>query len=518
MVEQRNDASSGVAIRRKIADSSNLASVQDLDRLRRCASNPSSRSVEEYEGSQQYQGNSKLRETLSGQGRLGREWQEVADRHALLNMQAPGDLGENHKLYAESVLEDREAQQNDFEKEEAHQDMRYPCSSEDEVQNIDGDEVSPDLEDTSPSPTRPVHSLSRPSSIPSTEQLEYSPAESEHETEEQVQIYLAERRASPRTVSISEFLSSKDGILGIAPSSRFLHNSTNSPQSSNALSATRQVQARRTPPKTPYPPGAYFSGAPRYAGMETTLSRASPSSPSAIPADVTIATVDHSALDKSKSRLFGLPGSYAASPFPHPKRTKAPIFSNPNNPNRESGGEIDKYNNETEVKKVASQSRGDLQAARTEGQRQSHCSSALSPSKKISRLSPFKRLSPPAPRLLDPLAIYSMSCHPVSPPTNLNAQVSLQSPSTPEKNPHNNGIPGVAVKSGIDSPEKAIHHLISDLISPFKTLFNAVSSPSLRLPHAVSDEVLVDPVREEVKALRDQHLDPNVQRSKQRVS
>lgn len=79
-------------------------------------------------------------------------------------------------------------------------------------------------------------------------------------------------------------------------------------------------RTRRTPPKTPHPPGAYASTTP--FGTAAPKGR---SASLATPLPMRQGQSDLSGLDSSRSRLFGYqrtpapPGAYS-SPFPHPKR------------------------------------------------------------------------------------------------------------------------------------------------------------------------------------------------------
>lgn len=270
------------------------------------------------------------------------------------------------------------------------------------------------------------------------------------------EVFLAERRASPRVASPAAIKRVSPSGARIAPDANL---SRTSPQ---YLGNSR---TRRTPPKTPHPPGFYQSTTPSETMLVSTCERPRYATEATTPLSPRHSQGDPSRLDSNRSRLFGFlntpapPGAYA-SPFPHPKRAPQLL------------AEIEEQE-EPELSSSQAKMGSVLKARSTTPQ--------SSPAK--TRRSPAGKASP------------------------LVGSPSRPMPKSPEKKTAVlDTSPSKRARS--ESTESVLHSMLAEVVKPLKSLLSSISTPRQAAPAYNEDASLVVGKRETTHedALRDRRI------------
>ena len=478
--------------------SSQLATPQDFDRLKR------STYVQTLEndvtsGVLQQQ-NDQSMETILTSGRLGREWKDVATRQAVLDLEVQQNIREDEEMYEDPLIIEREQRVNGYrdgileQGRDRGQSRQFQEQLADGGSEEDANPSSPESRDECPpQPPYLLHSQRTPAF---DRDYAYSPEDSDPEIVEEAQVYLAERRASPRTISVTDFR-----IRAVSDSAAA---SSSHPEMPSTIPTTKKASfaqrySRRTPPKTPLPPGAYLSTTPAQASAVHSRRDLSP--------DVS-EMVNKSAVDQNRSRLFDLPGTYMASPFPHPRRAHTDTGSMATSSSKlaDSPRALSPLEN-TGNRAIQ------LSPGKSESQKKTS-SASVTPIKQ--RTSFIKPSANPDLSLQNP----STSFLPDSPSNLPSSKIPLPLPSTPINEAVTSHVvrSDTSVGEGPLGNETAIVNLFSDLARPMKALLGAMSSPSPVRTQAGKGKIPEAPVTEEGDNSMMEYTNVLAQRKKRSVS
>lgn len=244
-----------------------------------------------------------------------------------------------------------------------------------------------------------------------------------------------------------------------------------SPRASAEYSSPRLLttsRSRKTPPKTPHPPGFYHSITPGETVTPATAARRGRLVDLATPLPVKAGQADLSRLDSSKSRLFGYlntpapPGAYR-SPFPHPKR--ALVWSTGT------------------------------------GAKQEHNDSVQDQSRRGRAQSTTPQSSPPKPKQRTAELVRS------PPRARTNASRIQDSPT-----PGNKGSkkPSSPTRQRTESTESVLQSMMAELVRPLKSLLSSIG-PSKQIEHVSREHDDAEPVKDL------QHVDVLTERCKRKV-